>query len=42
MGQTQTKIAESGQSEEKKFFSGAKAIIQSLVDQGVDTIFGYP
>jgi len=42
MGQTQTKIAESGQSEEKNFFSGAKAIIQSLVDQGVDTIFGYP
>lgn len=42
MGQTQTKIAESGQSEEKKFFSGARAIIQSLVDQGVDTIFGYP
>ncbi len=42
MGQTQTKIAESGLSEEKKFFSGAKAIIQSLVDQGVDTIFGYP
>ena len=42
MGQTQTKIAESGQSQEKKFLSGAKAIIQSLVDQGVDTIFGYP
>ncbi len=42
MGQTQTKTAESNQPEQKKFLSGAQAIMQSLVDQGVDTIFGYP
>jgi len=42
MGQTQTKTAESNQPEQKKFLSGAQAIMQSLVEQGVDTIFGYP
>ena len=42
MGQTQTKTAEFNQPEQKKFLSGAQAIMQSLVDHGVDTIFGYP
>lgn len=42
MGQTQTKIADLNQSEQEKFLSGAQAIMQSLVEQGVDTIFGYP
>jgi len=42
MGQTQTKTAESNQPEQKKYLSGAQAIMQSLVEQGVDTIFGYP
>jgi len=42
MGLTQTKTAESNQPEQKKFLSGAQAIMQSLVEQGVDTIFGYP
>jgi len=42
MGQTQTQTAESNQPEQKKFLSGAQAIMQSLVEQGVDTIFGYP
>ena len=42
MGQTQTQTAESNQPEQKKYLSGAQAIMQSLVEQGVDTIFGYP
>jgi acetolactate synthase-1/2/3 large subunit len=42
MGQTQTKAAESTKPDQKKFLSGAQAIMQSLVEQGVDTIFGYP
>jgi acetolactate synthase-1/2/3 large subunit len=42
MGQTQTKTAESNQAEPKKFLTGAQAIMESLVAQGVTTIFGYP
>jgi acetolactate synthase-1/2/3 large subunit len=42
MGQTQTKTAVSNPTEQKKFLSGAQAIMQSLVEQGVEIIFGYP
>lgn len=42
MGQTQTQTEAANQPDQKKFLSGAQAIMQSLVEQGVDTIFGYP
>ena len=42
MGQTQTQAAESEQPVKTKFLTGAQAIMQSLVEQGVTTIFGYP
>jgi len=42
MGQTQTQPADSIQPEEKQFLTGAQAIMESLVAQGVTTIFGYP
>ena len=42
MGQTQTQPADSKQPEQKQFLTGAQAIMQSLVEQGVSTIFGYP
>lgn len=42
MGQTQTQTQAANQPDQKKFLSGAQAIMQSLVEQGVDTIFGYP
>ncbi len=42
MGQTQTQAAESEKAVKTKFLSGAQAIMQSLVEQGVTTIFGYP
>jgi acetolactate synthase-1/2/3 large subunit len=42
MGQTQTQPADSKQPEEKQFLTGAQAIMESLVAQGVTTIFGYP
>lgn len=42
MGQTQTQIADSNQADQKKFLTGAQAIMESLVAQGVTTIFGYP
>ena len=42
MGQTQTQPQAANQTDQKKFLSGAQAIMQSLVEQGVDTIFGYP
>ncbi len=42
MGQTQTQAAESEQPAKTKFLTGAQAIMQSLVEQGVSTIFGYP
>jgi acetolactate synthase-1/2/3 large subunit len=42
MGQTQTQPADSIQPEQKKFLTGAQAIMESLVAQGVSTIFGYP
>ncbi len=42
MGQTQTQTEAANQPGQKKFLSGAQAIMQSLVEQGVDTIFGYP
>ena len=42
MGQTQTQTEAANQADKKKFLSGAQAIMQSLVEQGVDTIFGYP
>ena len=42
MGQTQTQAAESVQPAKTKFLTGAQAIMQSLVEQGVTTIFGYP
>ena len=42
MGQTQTQPADSKQPEQKKFLTGAQAIMESLVAQGVSTIFGYP
>lgn len=40
--QTQTMTAEPKATETEQFLSGAQAIMQSLVEQGVDTIFGYP
>ena len=42
MGQTQTQTADSNQADQKKFLTGAQAIMESLVAQGVTTIFGYP
>jgi acetolactate synthase-1/2/3 large subunit len=42
MGQTQTQPADSKQPEQKNFLTGAQAIMESLVAQGVSTIFGYP
>ena len=42
MGQTQTNTADSKQTEQKPFLTGAQAIMESLVAQGVSTIFGYP
>ncbi len=42
MGQTQTQPADSIQPAEKKRLTGAQAIMESLVAQGVTTIFGYP
>ena len=42
MGQTQTNTAEAIQHEQPTFLTGAQAIMQSLVDQGVSVIFGYP
>ena len=42
MGQTQTQAAVSEQPVKTKFLTGAQAIMQSLVEQGVTTIFGYP
>lgn len=42
MGQTQTQTADSNQANQKKFLTGAQAIMESLVAQGVTTIFGYP
>lgn len=42
MGQTQTQPADSKQPVQKKFLTGAQAIMESLVAQGVSTIFGYP
>ena len=42
MGQTLTQTADSNQADQKKFLTGAKAIMESLVAQGVTTIFGYP
>jgi acetolactate synthase-1/2/3 large subunit len=42
MGQTQTHTADSNQADQKKFLTGAQAIMESLVAQGVTTIFGYP
>ncbi|MEY2792648.1 MAG: Acetolactate synthase [Bacteroidota bacterium] len=42
MGQTQTNPSEAIQTEKPKFLTGAQAIMQSLVDQGVSVIFGYP
>ena len=40
--QTQTMTAEPKAKETEQFLTGAQAIMQSLVEQGVDTIFGYP
>lgn len=40
--QTQSMTAEQTEVQKAKFLSGAQAIMQSLVEQGVDTIFGYP
>lgn len=40
--QTQTMTAEPQNKETEQFLTGAQAIMQSLVEQGVDTIFGYP
>jgi acetolactate synthase-1/2/3 large subunit len=34
--------AEPKAKETEQFLTGAQAIMQSLVEQGVDTIFGYP
>jgi acetolactate synthase-1/2/3 large subunit len=42
MGQTQTQTTDSNQADQKKFLTGAQAIMESLVAQGVTTIFGYP
>ncbi len=42
MGQTQTQTADTNQADQKKFLTGAQAIMESLVAQGVTTIFGYP
>lgn len=42
MGQTLTQTADSNQADQKKFLTGAQAIMESLVAQGVTTIFGYP
>jgi acetolactate synthase-1/2/3 large subunit len=42
MGQTQTQTADTNQADQKKFLTGAQAIMDSLVAQGVTTIFGYP
>ena len=42
MGQTQTTTSESLQTDKQVFLSGAQAIMESLVAQGVSTIFGYP
>lgn len=40
--QTQTMTSEPKAKETEQFLTGAQAIMQSLVEQGVDTIFGYP
>ncbi len=40
--QTQTMTAAPKTKEPEQFLTGAQAIMQSLVEQGVDTIFGYP
>ncbi len=40
--QTQTMTAAPKNKEPEQFLTGAQAIMQSLVEQGVDTIFGYP
>lgn len=42
MGQTQTTSSETVPTEKPLFLSGAQAIMESLVAQGVSTIFGYP
>lgn len=42
MGQTQSQTADANQADQKKFLTGAQAIMESLVAQGVTTIFGYP
>ena len=39
MGQAQSSTSEI---EKNRFLTGAQAIMQSLVEQGVHTIFGYP
>ncbi|MFD1819760.1 acetolactate synthase, large subunit [Pseudarcicella hirudinis] len=42
MAQTQTMTEEATKTEADKYLTGAQAIMQCLVEQGVDTIFGYP
>jgi acetolactate synthase-1/2/3 large subunit len=42
MGQTQTTSSETVQADKQVYLSGAQAIMESLVAQGVSTIFGYP
>ncbi|MFM1913908.1 MAG: Acetolactate synthase [Bacteroidota bacterium] len=42
MSETQTNIAKNVNLGTEKLLTGAQAVMQSLVEEGVDTIFGYP
>lgn len=42
MSETQTNIAKNLNLGTENFLTGAQAVMQSLVEEGVDTIFGYP
>jgi len=42
MGKTQSKVMENTSTQEAPFLTGAQAIMQSLVEEGVEVIFGYP
>ncbi|MEN8249573.1 MAG: biosynthetic-type acetolactate synthase large subunit [Bacteroidota bacterium] len=40
--ETETKMTTKPESKEKKAITGSEAVIRSLINEGVDTIFGYP
>ncbi|MFL0161427.1 biosynthetic-type acetolactate synthase large subunit [Aquirufa salirivi] len=42
MGKTQVEATQPTSTQTSKFKTGAQAVMQSLVEQGVSTIFGYP